>query len=365
VSIKTVSRVVNNQGEISEATKERVQEAIEALGYQPNALARGLVRRRSNTLGVVAWGLDYFGPSRTVVGIEQQSDELGYSLMLHLLARPDETRVTRILNALVGRRVDGIVWAVPEIGENRAWIGGDRVEQLPPIVFLSMAPRPGVSVVANDNRLGAALATQHLIERGRRTIGLITGPLAWWEARERRAGWEESLCNARLEASASLVVEGDWSAQSGERGMRELLERRQDIDAVFACNDPMALGALQTVHRLRRKVPEDLAIVGFDNIPEAAYFLPPLSSVFQPLVDVGRLAVQVLHDQIEAELRGADSTEPMATLLEPQLVVRQSSLSEAPARPGEALNPGREKPMIDRAAPGASRQRGGEPAGTH
>ena len=327
VSMKTVSRVVNNQGEIREATKVRVQEAIEHLGYQPNALAQGLVRRRSNTLAVVAWGLDYYGPSRTVVGIEQQSDELGYSLMLHLLCRPDEMRVTKLLNTLVARRVDGIVWAVPEIGENRAWIAGDLVTQLPPIVFLSMAPRPGVSVVANDNRLGAALATRHLIAQGRRRIGLITGPLEWWEARERRAGWEESLIGAGLEASGSLVVEGDWSASSGERGMAQLMERQPDIDAVFACNDPMALGALQSIHRLGRQAPRDLAVVGFDNIPEAAYFLPPLSSVYQPLVDVGRLAVQVLHNQIEADQRGEDHSGPVATLLEPQMVVRQSSLA--------------------------------------
>lgn len=329
VSAKTVSRVVNDQGEISQSTKIRVREAIEALGYQPNALARGLVRRRSNTLAVVAWGLDYFGPSRTVVGIEQQSDELGYSLMLHLLCRPDEMRVTRLLNTLVARRVDGIVWAVPEIGENRAWIGGDRAAQLPPIVFLSMAPRPGVSVVANDNRLGAALATRHLIGQGRRRIGLITGPLEWWEARERRAGWEESLAGAGLEADESLIVEGDWSASSGERGMALLLERRPEIDAVFACNDPMALGALQSIHRLGRQVPGDVAIVGFDNIPEAAYFLPPLSSVYQPLVDVGRLAVQVLHNRILAEQSGEDHGAAVATLLEPQMVVRQSSLSRS------------------------------------
>lgn len=336
VSTKTVSRVVNNQGEISEATKSRVQAAIEALGYQPNALARGLVRRRSNTLAVVAWGLDYYGPSRTVVGIEQQSDEFGYSLMLHLLCRPDEAQVTRRLNTLIARRVDGIVWAVPEIGENRAWIGADRVLQLPPIVFLSMAPRPGLSVVANDNRLGAALATRHLIEQGRRKIGLITGPLDWWEARERQAGWRESLLAASLETSASLIAEGDWSAQSGERGMRQLLERRPDIDAVFACNDPMALGALQSAHLLGRQVPRDVAMVGFDNIPEAAYFRPPLTSVFQPLVDVGRLAVQVLHNQIEATQSGEENPEPAATLLESRLVVRQSSLPEPQPGPRAA-----------------------------
>lgn len=327
VSTKTVSRVVNNQGEVSEATKQRVQAAIEALGYQPNALARSLARRRSHTLGVVAWGLEYFGPSRTVVGIEQQSHETGYSLLLQLLPRPDESRVTAPLSALIARRVDGIVWAIPEIGENRAWLRAEAVGPLPPIVFLSSAARPGVSVVATDNRRGAALAIQHLIDQGRRRIGIITGPLTWWEARERRAGWAETLQRAGLEASDSLVAEGDWSAASGEGAMGELLARRPDVDAVFACNDPMALGCLHRAQQHGRQVPGDLAVVGFDDIPESAYFPPPLTSVFQPLVDVGRNAVQILHALIETRLRGEDGPEPESLLLSPRLVVRQSSLS--------------------------------------
>ena len=122
VSTKTVSRVVNNQGEISAATRQRVQSAIEQLDYRPNILARSLVNQRTNTLAVVAWGLDYYGPSRTVVGIENKSDELGYSLFLNLLAHPDNAQIDRILDTLVARRVDGIIWAVPEVGGNRLWI---------------------------------------------------------------------------------------------------------------------------------------------------------------------------------------------------------------------------------------------------
>ena len=119
VSIKTVSRVVNDHSEISAATRARVQAAIDQLGYRPNILARSLVNRRSNTLAVVAWGIDYFGPSRTVVGIEQQSDEFGYSLSLNLVARPDDADVGRLLDDLIARRVDGIIWAAPEVGQHR------------------------------------------------------------------------------------------------------------------------------------------------------------------------------------------------------------------------------------------------------
>ena len=326
VSTKTVSRVVNNQGEISEATRQRVQAAIEQLGYRPNITARNLVSGRSDTLAVMASGLEYYGPSHTLVGIEQQSYDLGYSLLLSLLPRPDDTNVDPVLDAFIARRVDGIIWAVPEIGDNRAWIKSDWLKHLPPIVFLSMEPRPGLPVIAVDNRSGAVQATQHLLDQGRRKIGLISGPLAWWEARERYAGWKDTLLRAGMPVSPSLVVNGDWSAASGEHGMRKLLEQQPDIDAVFACNDQMALGALGVAHQLGRGVPRDLAIVGFDNIPESAYFWPPLTTVYQQLVDVGRIAVQVLHKLVEARRRSGDGVELAATVLKPELVIRASSI---------------------------------------
>ena len=326
VSTKTVSRVVNNQGEISEATRQRVQVAIEQLGYRPNILARSLVNQRSDTLAVVASGLEYYGPSHTLVGIEQQAYELGYSVLLSLLPRPDDTNVNPVLDAFVARRVDGIIWAVPQIGDNRAWIQTDLLASLPPIVLLSMEPQPGLSVVAVANRTGAAQATQHLIDQGRRGIGIITGPLTWWEARERYAGYRDTLRQAGRELSPLLAVEGDWTAASGERGMRMLLEQQPDVDAVFAGNDQMALGAMGVLHQLGRRVPQDIAIVGFDNIPESAYFWPPLTTVQQRLVDAGCIAVQVLQKFIEAQQQGKDHTETVTSLLATELVIRVSSL---------------------------------------
>jgi LacI family transcriptional regulator len=142
VSTKTVSRVVNNQGEISEATRERVQASIDQLGYRPNFLARSLVSQRSHSLGVVTSGLEYYGPSSILTGIEQESYELGYSLLFSLLPDPDVLNIAPILDSFVARRVDGIIWAVAEINNNRAWIRPEVLENLPPIVFLSMSPRP-------------------------------------------------------------------------------------------------------------------------------------------------------------------------------------------------------------------------------
>ncbi|GIV77030.1 MAG: hypothetical protein KatS3mg050_1424 [Litorilinea sp.] len=176
VSAGTVSNALTGKRPVSPATRARILRAIEELGYQPNLLARGLVNRRSGTLGVVVSGLEYYGPSRTLVGIEREANQLGYSLILDLLHTPEADNVEHVLGILTSRRVDGIIWAVHEVGENRAWVSEERLHRLPPIIFLTMGFRPGVAVVTADNRRGACLATRHLLDEGRRRIGLITGP---------------------------------------------------------------------------------------------------------------------------------------------------------------------------------------------
>lgn len=324
VSIKTVSRVVNNQSEISPETRARVQSAIQELGYQPNILARSLVNRRSNTIAAVASGIEYFGPSRTILGIERQADEFGYSLVLNLIPEGEDGNVKAILDELVARRVEGIVWAVPQIGENRRWVLQDNLKQLPPIVFLSMETRPGLSIIAVENRTGAKLAVQHLLEQGRRKIGIITGPLTWWEARERFGGWQEALAEAGLDAPSTMSVEGDWSPASGGSAVQVLLARHPEMDALFASNDQMALGALGVLHRAGKHIPGDIAVVGFDNIPESAFFLPPLTTIYQQVIEIGREAVKELHTQIDARRRQESKPTLMAHLT-PTLVVRASS----------------------------------------
>lgn len=325
VSIKTVSRVVNNQGEITDATRQRVQAAIDELGYRPNVLARSLVSRRSDTLAVVAWGIEYFGPSRTIAGIEQQADELGYSLFLNLVAQPDDPSQEHILDTLLARRVDGIIWAVPEVGDNRKWLRPGLLERLPPIVFLSMQSQPDLTIAAVNNFSGAKQAVQHLIDQGRRKIAIVTGPKLWWEARERIAGWKSTLEEAGLTPSTTLIVESYWSAAGGERAMQQLLKQAPDIDAVFASSDQIALGALGPIRQSGRHIPQDVAIVGFDNIPESAFYWPPLTTVYQKLVNVGHIAVQNLHQLIEARQQRRGYIEAALTLVEPELIVRASS----------------------------------------
>lgn len=321
VSPGTVSNALTGKRPVSAKTRTRVLQAIEELGYKPNLLARSLVNRRSHFIAVVTSEVEHFGPSRILSGIDEQAEELGYSLLLSLMRDPAEPQVEQTITNLVARGVDGIIWAVHQVGDNRRWFTAERRKELPPIVFVTMEQRPGFTVVNTDNRAGAGLAVNHLIETGRRTIGHITGPQDWWEARQRLQGWRETLAAAGLEHSDDLVVGGNWSAESGEAGLRQLLARRPDVDALFVGNDQMSIGVLQAAHLLGYAIPGDLAIVGFDDIPESRYFWPPLTTVQQGLFEIGRVALQTVHEAIEDPTR----QQGQHITVQPQLVVRQSS----------------------------------------
>jgi len=325
VSSQTVSRVINNRQEITPETRQHVQEVIKRLGYQPNAIARSLSQRRSHTLGIVTYGLEYYGPSRILVGVEQAANQQGLSILLNLLHQPEREDIGSIVNGLISRQVEGIIWAVPEIGNNRSWFREVLPQLAIPVIFLSTQPGDELNVAEIDNRQGGYMATQHLLERGYRKIGLLAGPLTWWAASERRRGWQEALTAPEVPFSDSQIVEGDWSAESGERGLHELLEKCPDVDAVFAGNDQMALGLMRAAQRLGKRIPEDLAVVGFDDTPESAFYNPPLTTVRQDLRELGRVAVQTFVQIREAEKRGEINIPPQLILLQPQLVIREST----------------------------------------
>jgi LacI family transcriptional regulator len=304
VSPQTVSRVINDHPDVAEQTRARVQRSIDQLNYRPNILARSLIRRRSKTLGVVAMASAYYGPSTTLVGIEQMTRRLGYSLLLDFMHHPERDDVEAIVNRMLSHQVDGILWAVPEINSNRRWLNRKSTRLPVPAVFLSMQAVGRWPVAAVDNDLGGRLAANHFLALGYQRMGIITGPLTWWEARSRLAGWQSALEHAGLPAGAHQMVEGDWSASSGDAAMRLLWDRYPEVQAVFACNDQMALGVLQAAHRTGRKVPEELAVIGFDNIPESACFWPSLTTIDQPLVDLGGQAVEMLIHLIDEEQAG-------------------------------------------------------------
>lgn len=327
VSTQTVSRVLNNRSYVSEDTRTRVQEVIDDLGYSPNVFARNLSRGRSNTIGVIGHGLVYFGSSSVLTGIERKANELGYSLTLRLIEHSDPDQVESILFDMLSQRVEGIIWAVPAIIQNFTWLAEHFSKIETPVVYINKGPNESDFVAAMNNRLGGKLATEHLIAHGYRRTGIITGPSEWWEARERLAGWREAVMSAGISDTGRLIVEGDWNPPSGDVGLQTLIDRDPGIDAVFVSNDQMALGTLQAARRLGLSVPEDLGIVGFDDIPEAAYFYPPLTTIHQDPRKLGACAVDRIDAIIQARQTGGD-LEPDISWSEPYLVIRKSAARE-------------------------------------
>lgn len=330
VSHQTVSRVINNRPDVAEGTRRRVWQVIEELNYQPSDIARSLIRQHSHTLGVVTAGLNYFGPSRTLNGITRQAEEMGYTLLLKELPDFHAHDVQPILNSLLARQVDGIIWAVAEVGDNLRWLQNQPAGLSVPMIFLTMQERPGLSVVSVDNYAGGCMATEHLIEQACQHIGHIAGPLEWWESRQRRAGWQDSLQNAGRQVAEHHWHEGNWSAASGESAIQQLLDNYPEMDAVFVANDQMALAVLQIACQRGLRIPQDLAVVGFDGLRESAFYCPPLSTVCQNLHRLGRTAVRELIQSIEAEREGAAQERPKTISLSPELVVRDSTIVPGP-----------------------------------
>jgi DNA-binding LacI/PurR family transcriptional regulator len=329
VSHQTVSRVMNNRPDVARETRIRVLQVIDRLNYQPSAIARSLSRQRSYTLGVVTAGLKYIGPSQTLSGITEQAEESGYALLLKELSGFHALEIVPILNFLISRHVDGIIWAVAEIGDNREHMRQQFLDLPIPVIFLTMDARNDLFIITVDNYQGGRMATEHLLDQGYRRIGHITGPLDWWEARQRKAGWHDVLEEAGIPTQEHCWSEGDWSSASGVQAMIHLLDKNPKMEALFVANDQMALGAMQYACKLGIKVPEELALVGFDNLAESAFFWPPLTTVDQNLRQLGNMAVIELVRIIEALRQGDESIKPKVVTLCPELIVRQSSLKRS------------------------------------
>lgn len=325
VSTQTVSRVINNRPDVSPATRSAVEAAIAAVGFQPSAVARSLVQRRSQTLGVIAAGLRFFGVAQTLNGIAEASEAAGYALLLKEIDGAAGVDIGRVMDFLIGQRVDGIIFAAPDLGGNLA---DNLPASSPPMVFLKTDPAAGLPTITIDNRGGGRLATQHLLGLGRRRIAHLSGPLTWREARDRHDGWLEALQDAGVEPGP--VVAGDWTSASGVIGFEQILAIASDIDGIFAANDQMALGVLSVAHARGIAIPEDLAVVGFDGMEETAQFTPPLTTVVQPLRELGREAVRQLLAAIDDEPAAIGA--PRRTL-PTRLLIRES----APALPRETV----------------------------
>jgi DNA-binding LacI/PurR family transcriptional regulator len=316
VSQQTVSRVLNDSPHVREDTRERVLEAVRKLGYRPNPLARALVTGRTRTLGVVSFDTTLHGPASTLLGIERAAHAAGYFVSIAGIGSLDSTSVAGAIEHLSEQAVDGILVIAPQDSAAQA-LGHLRTDV--PVVATEAGALDGVPLVGVDQVEGARAATQHLLDLGHRTVWHVSGPLDWYEARDRIDGWRATLDAAG--APQPGVLAGDWSARSGyELGLG--LAREPDVTAVFAANDQMALGVVRALHERKLRIPADISVVGFDDIPEAAYFTPPLTTVRQDFNEVGRRALLTLLDQLEPG--GHSGTRET---IAPELIVRASTTS--------------------------------------
>jgi DNA-binding LacI/PurR family transcriptional regulator len=326
VSLQTVSRVLNGHPNVSPTTKADVLAAIRELGYRPNAAARTLVTGKTNVLGVISFDTTLYGPASMLYGIERAAHP-DYFVAIASLSDFDRRSLTQAADRFLGQAVAGIIVIAPQTEAVDTLAGlAARV----PVVAVGCGATAAVPSVKIDNLAGAAMATRHLLDLGHRTVHHISGPESWLDARDRQDGWRQVLRAAG--APEPEMPRGDWSARSGyEIGLE--LATRPEVTAVFCANDSMALGFLRAAAERGRELPRDLSVVGFDDVPEAAYFWPPLTTVRQ---DFGALGARALESLLVQLMAGGEAG-PVPPIV-PDLVVRFSS---APPPGGCRYGPGR------------------------
>ncbi|TQM63765.1 LacI family DNA-binding transcriptional regulator [Humibacillus xanthopallidus] len=313
VSHQTVSRVLNDHPHIRPSTRAKVEQAIAQLGYQPNTAARALVRGRTGMVGIVTAAGAFYGPRSAQHAVSVAARAAGFSVTNIELDEITSETLAAAVEDLARVGVEGLVVVA---GHDAAVdVARRRQGTLPVVVVEGDLTRAAMSAGV-DQVAGAVAATEHLLRLGHRRIAHISGPLDWSEARARLDGWRLAMTRAGLPAADLLP--GDWSPASGYAAGQRLADDA-GVTAVFAGNDQMALGALRALREAGLRVPEDVSLVGFDDIPEAAYLSPPLTTVHQDFTTVGRQAIAVLT----AVLRGDEP--PTGGLLPAPLVVRGST----------------------------------------
>ncbi len=320
VSNQTVSRVLHDSPHVRGATRERVLATMRQLDYRPNSMAQALASGRSRTLGVVSFDTTLYGPASTLLGIEQAAHDAGYAVSVSSLRSLNRDTVLVAIQQLLDQGVDGVAVIAPI----RA--GTDALRHVRPdfpVVAVEAGPNATIPVATVDQRAGTAAATRHLLELGHDTVWHLAGPVDWMDADERVEGWRSELEAAG--APVPALFRGDWTPRAGYELGESLLEI-PELTAVLVANDQMALGLLRRLHEAGRQVPRDLSVVGFDDIPEAAYFTPPLTTVRQDFTELGRRCLHLLLGRIE------DREVPSRVVVPPELVVRASTGAAPSAR---------------------------------
>jgi DNA-binding LacI/PurR family transcriptional regulator len=270
--------------------------------------------------------MGYTGTAFTLRGIVDEAANLGLTVLIAELPEGDSLDDPRpAISALVEHHVDGIIMSVPAIGHAVDRINAVLPEGHEPVVFVKAGVSDRYSSVLVDNVAAVEEVVDHLVSIGKSRVAHIAGPVNWREANDRREGWQRGLDKHNLRPEPGLSEEGDWSSESGAAAMAALLDSVPDLDAVVAANDRMALGAMHVLRERGLRIPEDVAVTGFDDIEEAAWLAPPLTSVHQPLDEMGRLAVRTLWSEV-----GATETVPVAIPLRADLVIRESTIGLTP-----------------------------------
>ena len=323
VSTQTVSRVANGSSNVDENTRERVLSAMRMLGYHRNSAARALNLGRFHMLGVISFDLSAHGNARTLAAVSRAAQAAGYSVNVAGVENQTEDAVQAAVAHLTGQAVDGLVVIEAQILDRT----GLQLSAGVPVIVADGDPEHPFSSVDNNQAAGSEAATEHLLDLGHRTVWHVAGPQDSYSARHRATAWHSTL--KRAGAWVPPLQLGDWTADSGYRIGRELAARN-DVTAIFAANDQMALGVMRALHEADRAVPGDVSVVGFDDMPESACFFPPLTTIHQDFEEIGRQCVSLLLDRIQ---QPADTAKRLITV-SPRLVVRASS-GPPPARPDQ------------------------------
>jgi len=324
VSVATVSRVVNRSPHrVSPATQRRVQAAVQALAYESNIIARGLKKRSTRSVALIV--PDISNPFFPAIarGIEDVARARGYAVLL-CNTYEDLERERAYLDLLAKRMVDGLVFATA--GSNTRHLRALRREGRPVVLVARDVAGVRIDTVLVDNFRGEFEATTHLLGLGHRRIAHITGPRSLHVASERRRGYLQALEAAGVPRSDAVIVEGDFAAEGGRQAVQHLLERGVRFTAVAAANDLMAIGAMEALRHAGRRIPQDVAVVGFDDITFASLVSPALTTVAQPKYRMGQLAMERLLELMDGADEGGRQT-----VLIPQLVVRESCGARAAA----------------------------------
>jgi DNA-binding LacI/PurR family transcriptional regulator len=313
VSHQTVSRVLHDSPNVRGETRDRVLSAIRQLDYRPNSMARALATGRSKTLGVVSSDTTFYGPASTLLGIEHAAHEAGYAVSVSSVRTLSRGVVLDAVHKFRDQGADGVAVIAPLRS------CADALRQLSPdfaVVAVEAVQSASIPVATVDQRAGAAAATRHLLNLGHKTVWHVAGPADWQEAQERILGWRTALEAAG--APVPPLLRGDWTPRSGYE-LGEAILGTPELTAVFVANDQMALGLLRRLHEAGRQVPGHISVVGFDDVPEAAYFTPPLTTVRQDFAELGRRCLGILLALIEGQ------EQPARVVVPTELVVRDST----------------------------------------